>query len=408
MTSTPPDVNDSASTQRIQTSTSPSTPILSPTLNPRRPSIAFHPDERRPSLAPSLANTLVNFNLDPSTTTTAAATPGSSVGPSRAGSTGPEGPWGVRMTRVKSGYKFGDSQEDGSVSDADDVGGDDVEDEDHDEDGPRRGSSATDKTLICTPGSSPNGKSMFMGFTPLKKGSGEDEGEDGKEDTTEKTGGMGTVRTRTASSSMTKVDSFFETLDSRKSQAKSRLRSSEGEGDQDLEAGKQSKGAEGDAVKTKTLHQELQVDNVELYRVLEREGLMLDKIDVGDAMEVSDKPRFVLTASPPDHSPDADVEYAPVHPMPKTFSTARKTVIVCLASWITILVCMCASGFSTGAHVIRDEFGLIELEGMEKESGHSNEWVWGTFGGLGLYLVSLFLAEGRVQVLSTSSEWELT
>jgi hypothetical protein len=314
------------------------------------------------------------------------------------------------MTRVKSGYKFGDSQEDGSVSDADDVGGDDVEDEDHDEDGPRRGSSATDKTLICTPGSSPNGKSMFMGFTPLKKGSGEVEDGDGKEDTKERTGGMGTVRTRTASSSMTKVDSFFETLDSRKSQAKSRLRSSEGEGDQDLEAGKQSKEAEGDAVKTKTLHQELQVDNVELYRVLEREGLMLDKIDVGDAMEVSDKPRFVLTASPPDHSPDADVEYAPVHPMPKTFSTARKTVIVCLASWITILVCMCASGFSTGAHVIRDEFGLIELEGMEKESGHSNEWVWGTFGGLGLYLVSLVLSGRKVEYGSSrpSCECKLT
>jgi hypothetical protein len=36
---------------------------------------------------------------------------------------------------------------------------------------------------------------------------------------------------------------------------------------------------------------------------------------------------------------------------------------------------------------------------MEKESGHSNEWVWGTFGGLGLYLVSLVRAEGRL--------WEL-
>ena len=206
-------------------------------------------------------------------------------------------------------------------------------------------------------------------------------------------------RTRTASSSMTKVDSFFETLDSRKShlQAKSHVRSSEGEGDQDLEAGNKNKEAEGGTDKTKTLHQELQVDNVELYRVLEREGLMLDKIDVGDSMDVSDKPRFVLTASPPDHSPDADVEYASVHPMPKTFSTARKTVIVCLASWITILVCMCASGFSTGAHVIRDEFGLIELEGMEKESGHSNEWVWGTFGGLGLYLVSLVFFGRQVE-----------
>lgn len=321
------------------------------------------------------------------------------------------------MTRVKSGYKFGNSQEDGGASDGDDNddGGDnDVEDEEHDEDGPRRGSSATDKTLICTPGSSPNGKSMSMsmGFTPLKKGSDEDEDEDGKEDTTEKNGGMGTVRTRTASSSMTKVDSFFETLDSRKShlKAKSHVRSSEGEGNQDLEAGNKNKEAEGGTDKAKTLHQELQVDNVELYRVLEREGLMLDKIDVGDSMEVSDNTRFVLIASPPDHSPviGVDLEYAPVHPMPKTFSTARKTVIVCLASWITILVCMCASGFSTGAHVIRDEFGLIELEGMEKESGHSNEWVWGTFGGLGLYLVSLFLTEGRVQVLSTSCEWKLT
>jgi hypothetical protein len=311
------------------------------------------------------------------------------------------------MTRVKSGYKFGNSQEDGSVSDADDNDdeGDDVEDEEHDEDGPRRGSSATDKTLICTPGSSPNGKSlsMSMGFTPLKKGSDEDEDEDGKEDITEKNGGMGTVRTRTASSSMTKVDSFFETLDSRKSQAKSHMRSSEGEGDQDLEAGKKNMEAEGGTDKTKTLHQELQVDNVELYRVLEREGLMLDKIDVGDSMNVPDKPRFVLIASPPDHSPviGVDLEYVPVHPMPKTFSTARKTVIVCLASWITILVCMCASGFSTGAHVIRDEFGLIELEGMEKESGHSNEWVWGTFGGLGLYLVSLVLFGCQVESRSS-------
>jgi hypothetical protein len=50
------------------------------------------------------------------------------------------------------------------------------------------------------------------------------------------------------------------------------------------------------------------------------------------------------------------------------------------------------------------------LEGMEKESGHSNEWVWGTFGGLGLYLVSLVLSGRKVEYGSSrpSCECKLT
>jgi len=263
------------------------------------------------------------------------------------------------MTSIQAGYRFGSRGEDVEP------GTDDGDEEDHADDGPRRGSSATDKTLFSRSTTNLNG--TLKGFSPLKKGSPEDAGDN--------TGTM-----KTASSSMTKVDSFFDTVGSKKDKQEVL--------EVDLESGSdQGKGRDERDDASKTLHQELNVDNVELYRILETEGLILDKIDVDDTVAPYNPPRFVLVAAPPDHHVDG--EYAPVHPMPKTFSTARKTVIVCLASWITVLVCMCASGFSTGAHIIRDEFGLIELEGMEERSGHSSEWVWGTFGGLGLYLVSL-------------------
>lgn len=316
---------------------------------------------RRPSLAPSLACTLVNFDL----------TPGSSQGPSRAASTEP---LGLQMTSIQAGYRFGSRREDEQRAEESDGDNEDEDDEEHGEDGPRRGSSATDKTLFSGSTTDLNGK--LMGFSPLKKGSDD----------------RVHHKIVTASSSATRLDLF-----------ESGKCVEDWESQRDLENGPKDTKPEDQG---KTLHQQLKADNAELYRILEGEGLMLDKIHMNDAVSSCDPARLVLVASPLDHQPDLPVglPYTPARPMPKTFSTARKTVIVCLASWITVLVCMCASGFSTGAHVVRDEFGLVELEGMEKESGHSSEWVWGTFGGLGLYLVSPRACSGLKRFTETDTQ----
>jgi len=329
---------------------------------------------RRPSLAPSLALTLVNQDQGTSQTTTAV--------PSRAASTDPF----VRQGRTSKsspvqGYRFGASS--GDCNDAD-LGEQDItrsttpdSDDLSSQDPERRGSSATENTLFTHSSPSPikGAWSKTFGFTPLKKGhtvgdDDDDQQEKGQQEWNE--------TMKTARSSTTRVDSVFHLGDGTPKEKGQVVKVT------DVEKTASSSEIE-DADAKATLHEDLKVDNKDLYEILEQEGLMLDSIRTDESPT-----RFVLIACPPDHLPDTTTSNPPppAHPMPKTFSTAKKTVIVCLASWITILVCMCASGFSTGAHVIKDEFGLVELEGMEREDGFSAEWVWGTFGGLGLYLVS--------------------
>jgi hypothetical protein len=279
------------------------------------------------------------------------------------------------------GYRFGASSDCGNdvdlgeqditrstTPDSDDLSSQDPE---------RRGSSATDNTLFTPASPSPvkGGWSKTFGFTPLKKGHTVD---DNDGDQHEKGQQEWNETMKTARSSTTRVDSIFHLGDGTPKEKGQAIKVT------DVEKTACSSEIE-DAATKPTLHQDLKVDNKDLYEILEQEGLTLDSIRTDESPT-----RFVLIACPPDHLPDTTISNPspPAHPMPKTFSTAKKTVIVCLASWITILVCMCASGFSTGAHVIKDEFGLVELEGMEREDGYSGEWVWGTFGGLGLYLVS--------------------
>jgi hypothetical protein len=129
---------------------------------------------RRPSLAPSLALTLVNQDQGASQTTTAV--------PSRVPSSDPyarRGP--TSNSSPAQGYRFGSwSEQDinadlrvqditrSSTPDSDDLSLQDPE---------RRGSSATDKTLF-SPSPVKGAWSSSFGFTPLKKGHTGDDGDD--------------------------------------------------------------------------------------------------------------------------------------------------------------------------------------------------------------------------------------
>jgi hypothetical protein len=223
---------------------------------------------------------------------------------------------------------------------------------------PRRGSAATDITLF-TPITSRSGLSPMTPLTELNKAKEND---------------LSTSWNHTASSSRTRVDIPYEKTDGLQAKPEENEK-------QHVITTDKEQGRKPEITSTDQVHEKLKSGHPELYNLLEQEGLLgLEWREM--TSPTSYLPSRLILLPSPNPSPRSE-QIA----MPMNFSTTKKTITVVLASWITILVCMAASGFSTGAHKVRDEFGLIELEGMEGEDGSDGGWIWGTFGGLGLYLV---------------------